>query len=147
MHAEDMLDEDEFLLLYDINKPKNPEFPYWLYPKFDLENYCEDECKAIFRFLKNDIYALVEILQMPEVFVCPNKQKIDSVEAFCTLLARFAYPCRLSELIPIFGRSVPELSIIIAVMIKFMNDTWGHLLQNLNQQWLSAQHLQEFADI
>ena len=102
MYAENLLDDDEFLLLYDINQPKNPEFPYWLYPRFDLERYTEDECRAMFRFKKHDIYDLVEALEMPVEFLCPNRQKIDSVEAFCTLLVRFAYPCRLSELVPIY---------------------------------------------
>ena len=30
-HFENAIDDEEFLLLYDINKSKNPDFPYWNY--------------------------------------------------------------------------------------------------------------------
>ena len=38
LDAEDVEDDDEeFCLLYDVNRSKNPEFPYEEYGKFDLE--------------------------------------------------------------------------------------------------------------
>jgi len=49
-HSENFLDDEEFLLLYDINSSKNPDFPYWQYDTFDLENLTEAECWAEFRF-------------------------------------------------------------------------------------------------
>ena len=33
--------EDEFLLLYDVNRSKNPDFPYQTYEHFDLERLDE----------------------------------------------------------------------------------------------------------
>ncbi|KAK2564013.1 hypothetical protein P5673_012222 [Acropora cervicornis] len=39
-------------------------------------------------------------------------EQCDGVEGLCIMLKRFAYPCRYSDLIPIFERSVPELSMI-----------------------------------
>ena len=44
------LNDEEFALLYDVTRPKNPDVPYWRYPKFDLEGMSDDECKAEFRF-------------------------------------------------------------------------------------------------
>ena len=35
------ISEDEFLLLYDVNKSKNPDFPYQNYEHFDLERLHE----------------------------------------------------------------------------------------------------------
>ena len=35
------ISEDEFLLLYDINRSKNPDFPYQNYEHFDLERLDE----------------------------------------------------------------------------------------------------------
>ena len=45
-----ILDDEEFVCLYDINSTKNSDFPYWRYEHFDLENMHDDECKAEFRF-------------------------------------------------------------------------------------------------
>lgn len=41
---------------------KNPDFPYWKYDRFDLDEVGNDQCKAKFRFYKNDIFKLVECL-------------------------------------------------------------------------------------
>ena len=57
------ISEDEFLVLYDVNTSKNPDFPYKCYGKFDLDEMDESECMAEFRFLKKDIPLLFEALQ------------------------------------------------------------------------------------
>ena len=36
------ISEDEFLLLYDVNRSKNPDFPYQNYEHFDLERLDEN---------------------------------------------------------------------------------------------------------
>ena len=48
-HYENVIDDEEFLLLYDINKSENPDFPYWRYRRFELDCLNEDECVASFR--------------------------------------------------------------------------------------------------
>ena len=55
-HCNDFLNDEEFLLLYALNRSKNPDFPYWKYPLFDLDVQDEAECVANFRFRKSDIY-------------------------------------------------------------------------------------------
>ena len=80
-YNENILDDIEFLLLYDLNKSQNPDFPYWSYNQFDLDTLSDDECMARFRFLKNYIYSLVDIWQLPDVIKCSNEQKINNVEA------------------------------------------------------------------
>ena len=42
-HCQDIIDTEEFCVLYDINTLKNPDLPYFLYEKFDLESWEEDE--------------------------------------------------------------------------------------------------------
>ena len=42
------------------------------------------------------------------------------------MLKRFAYPCRYSDLIPIFERSVPELSMISNEVVDWRYTTHGH---------------------
>ena len=36
------ISEDQFLLLYDVNRSKNPDFPYQNYEHFDLERLDEN---------------------------------------------------------------------------------------------------------
>ena len=44
-----------------------------------------------------------------------------------------------------FGRSVPEISLILAEVTDHIYRTNGHLLQDLNQPWLEPQQLESFA--
>lgn len=89
-----LIDDEEFLLLYDLNTAKSPDFPYWNYEQFDLDKFYDDECLAEFRFLKNDIYNLVDIMRLPDILTCYNGVKVEGIEGMCIFLKRFAYPCR-----------------------------------------------------
>ena len=51
-----ILSDEEFVLLYDVNTSKNPDFPYWNYERFDLDKLSDEESKAEFRFYKSDIF-------------------------------------------------------------------------------------------
>jgi len=42
-HASRLINTDEFVLLYDVNKPKNPGLPYTNYDHFDLDKIADDE--------------------------------------------------------------------------------------------------------
>ena len=111
-YADGFIDEETFLLLYDINKSKNIDLPYWNYDKFNLDLMSDEEAKTEFRFLKNDLHVLSEALQIPPVFTCYNGLKVTGLEFLCTFLKRFAYPCRYSDMISRFARAVPQLSMI-----------------------------------
>ena len=110
--AEDVIDATDFALLYDVNTSHNPDFPYWNYDQFDLENMSDAECKAEFRFYKNDIITLVDLLHFPEKISCCNRSKVGKVEGFCIFLKIFVYAYRYGDMISRFGRSVPELSMV-----------------------------------
>ena len=43
-----VISDEEFLLLYELNTSKNPDFPYWEYGLFDLDKLSDDECMAEF---------------------------------------------------------------------------------------------------
>ena len=93
---EKLIDDEEFAVLYEEFIPQNLPFRHWDYEKFSLENKDPAECKADFRFEKSDISLLVDVLQMPDTFTCPNGTVCDSTEGLCVILKRFSYPCRLS---------------------------------------------------
>lgn len=59
------INDREFVLLYDANRSKNPDFPCWSYERFELVELTNAECNAEFRFYKNDIYKLADALQLP----------------------------------------------------------------------------------
>ena len=54
-HSENILDDEELLLLFDVNRSTNLDLPYWSYESFDLDSWSEDECKSQLRFLPADI--------------------------------------------------------------------------------------------
>ena len=56
----------------------------------------------------------------------------------------FAYPCRYSDMIPRFARSVPELCIISNDIMDYLYHNFHHKLTSLNQPWLAPARLEEF---
>jgi len=107
-----IIDEEEFLILYDQHTSKNPNFGYEDYEKFDLGNMDPAMCKADFRFEKNDLVMLKEALDILDKISCHQRSICDGMEGLCTVLKRLAYPCRYSDMIPLFARPVPVLSMI-----------------------------------
>ena len=96
---EDIIDEDEFLLLWDLHDSKNLDFPYEDYGRFDLDEMDDSECSAEFRVKKRDLPDLAAALQIPNQFVCHRHQRsvADRMEGLCMLLGRLSYPCRYSD--------------------------------------------------
>ena len=54
-HNDGFIDDDEFVVLYDLYASKNLDFPYDSYTPLDLEELDESESFAEFRFGKRDI--------------------------------------------------------------------------------------------
>lgn len=77
---ENMMDDEEFIILNDVNSSKNPVFPYGQYEPFDLDCLSDGECKAEFRFWKTDIYLLKEVMQLPDE-MCYNRLAVSGIEA------------------------------------------------------------------
>ena len=134
------------MLLYDVNSSKNLSLPFWKYDRFSLYDMENDECISEFRFEKEDLFLLHDVLQIPDRITCYNRTVISGIEALCICLKRYAYPCRYLDMIPRLGRPVPELCIINNYTLNFIYDRWNYLLNTMNQAWLSPDCLQLFAD-
>ena len=93
----------------------------------------DNECKSEFRFYKNDVYLLAEVLQVPDEIRCYNRVVVDGIKALCIFLKRFARP-------------VP-LCMIFNQMMDFIYQTNNHRLRSFNQPWLSQASLQNYADV
>ena len=145
-YVDGLIDEDDFMLLYDINQSKNPEFPHENYEPFNFDVLDPAECLADFRVEKQDIPRLADALGIPMVIKCQQRSICDGVEGLCMLLRRFAYPCRLSDMIARFGRPVPVISMITKEVMNFIYENHHQRLTQWNQFLLSHASLQEYAD-
>ena len=69
-HHDNVVDDEEFCLLFDMNTSKNPDFEYWTYDRFDFDSIPDADCMAEMRFEKNDISRLASALDLPEEITC-----------------------------------------------------------------------------
>ena len=145
-YGSNFINEQEFVLLYDCYKSTNPEFPYWNYDRFELDDKSNDECEAEFRFYREDTYKLAEQLQLPDEITTYNGLVVASVPALCMYLKRFAYPCRYGDLVYHFARPVPEISIITNHIMDLIYGRWHHLLTRYNHDLLSLPKLLQYAE-
>ena len=83
-----LINDNDFLLLYPSYSSQNLDLPYDSYPEFDLGEFSEDECLAEFRFKKADIPVLAEALQIPAVSRCSQGTVCDGIKGLCMLLKR-----------------------------------------------------------
>ena len=118
-----LINDQEFLLLYNLNTSASPDFSYWTYDNSDFDSLSDEECKAEFRFYRNDIYQMLDILQLHDEIICYN---VDSYEALCIMLKRFEYPCRYLDLMPRFAKPVPQLCMVSNHVINLTYTQWNH---------------------
>ena len=104
----DIIDDDEFVLLYDTYSSK-PIFPYWKFPRFSVDEWSDVEYKTELRLAKKHLPELCECLGIPEKITCVQKTVCGGMEGLCILLKRLAYPCRYTDMVPRFGRNPTEL--------------------------------------
>lgn len=131
---------DELLLLASLKEEK------CTYPGVDITMLSSEQCRSLFRFDREDIARLRQALRIPDKVICSNRTTAKGTDALCMLLRRLAYPCRLEDLEPIFGRSKTELSYLINEVLDLIYENFNHLLSDLDRSWLSLEDLEKFAD-
>ena len=144
-YVDEIISEGEFVLLYDHYKSKNPDFSYELNSRFSFDDLEEAECQANFRVEKRHLHDLANAFQIPPSFQTYQRSVAEGLEGFCMLLKRFAYPCRYGDMIPLFGRPVPELSMITNHVMNYIYDTHSHRITEWNNNLLSPDHLETYA--
>ena len=65
-----------------------------------------------FTGFRSDIERLGIAFNLPKTYVCKYGTKASGMEALLIMLRRLTYPNRWCDLVPIFGRAEPELSVI-----------------------------------
>ena len=126
---DEILDEDEMFCVFSKLNRKNPPFPYWNCDRIEkqMDDMSSAEIKSEFRFGHSELPLLAEALQIPQYFVCSNGTVASGMEGLR------------------HGRSVPEISLILAEVTDHIYRTNSHPLQDLNQPWLKPQQLESFA--
>lgn len=145
-YADDLLDDGEFLFLYDYYEPVNRSYPYWDFDPFCLDSFDSCECEAHFRVAKDDLTILLNAFRIPATFRCPQGTVCNGMEGLCLLLKRLAYPCRYFDLISTFARPIPELCMITNTVLDWFYIEHGFRLTSWNQPFLSPAKLQEYAN-
>ena len=79
---EGIIDEEEFVLLYEAYRLSNLPFPHSAYKKFSLANKDPAECKADFR-VERGTPLLLDALRVPPVLLCHNGTICNRVEGLC----------------------------------------------------------------
>ena len=131
-----LLTDEEFLFLYEANKPVNLELPYYEYEEFNLEeDISKAECKAEFQFERGDIERLADVLQLPPTFECPQGSVCDSIKGLCILLCWLAYPCHYNDMVSRFTRPVPVLCMISNIVLNYIYDLHHQRITTWNQAW------------
>ena len=69
-HSTDVIPDEEFVLLNDLHKSKNLDYPSWSYNEFHLQKWTDAESRSELRFLKGDLYRLFEVFDIPEEITC-----------------------------------------------------------------------------
>ena len=135
--SHNFISKEEFILLHEASFSKNPSFPHGEYSRFDLDTIDEAECFAEFRVRIMDIPQLADATDCLLVLLAN-----DRTEGLCMVLKRFAYPCHLSDMMHIFGCSVPEMSMITTSFEKWIYDHHHDKITQWNDQLLSPDNLQ-----
>ena len=75
--------ENELIVLLEEDMARNLEFNYASYDHLDLDVIDNPECKANFRFEKQDLPVLDEALHLPQLFRFSQGTVADQMEGRC----------------------------------------------------------------
>lgn len=145
-HSDGLINDEELLLLYDLNRSDNVDLPYNSYPGFDFDDLEDDECRSEFRFYKNDLPFLAEVLGIPEVVECYQRSISGGLEVLCIFLKRHSYSCRYSDMIARFGKPLPVLCMINNYMIDYIYQAHSHRILQWNDSILNPHSLKIYSN-
>ena len=119
------------------------------YEPFDIETIYEEQCFIDFRFAKNDLRVLLDMLTIPDRAITTEGTVCNLMEVLCILLKPLLFPFRYSEMLPIFGKNPIELCLCLNYnsLINTIYDQHYHRLSSCNQPLLAPQQLQLHADV
>jgi DDE superfamily endonuclease len=94
-----------------------------------INHFDDDEFVEMFRFTKEQFSSLFYALKFPDKVKLPNNSIVKGEECFMILLRRLVYPCRLVDLVRIFGKPKSVLSMAINWTLEHIYEKYGYLLE------------------
>lgn len=88
------------------------------------------------RFDKAGIAQLINLLGIPDEYIMDNQSRVNGSEAFIIFLYRMVYPCRLTSLVPVFGRSNSMLSRIFNHVLNDLYERFNHKLTDIKHTYV-----------
>ena len=64
-----------------MNSSENLSLTFWKYDRFSIENIENAECVSEFKFEKEGVFLLHDILQIPDQITCSNRAIVSGIEA------------------------------------------------------------------
>ena len=108
----------------------------------------DDERSFInFRFAKNDLYTVLDVFNIPNRIIASQGAACSDLEALCILLKRIAFPCRYSDMTPMFGKNMTEMCLIYNKMVDHIYQQHAEKLKDWNQPMGAPGQLQIYVDI
>ncbi|KAM7304107.1 uncharacterized protein ISCGN_014007 [Ixodes scapularis] len=112
----------------------------------DVDRLDDHIFRSLFRFHKEDIGELLSFLRIPDKVTSAQGVVVAGEEALCITLRRLAYPNRWVDLEMLFGRSSSTLSSLATKVLRHIDTTFSHLLQDLNvHSWLDLAELERMS--
>ena len=111
------------------------EKPHEKYERFDIDNFSNSQYCNLFRFKKDDMLDLSELLCLPS-YTSHTDLSWTPLEGTAMLLRRLSYPGRLADLAPYFGHSPSECSLMFNSMLADVHHRHLHHMSVLNQPWM-----------
>ncbi len=133
-----MVSTEDLLLLMAAHTADKliEEKPHEAFEKFDIDNFSNAQCRALFQFDKDDLVMLSDLMALPDVYQAQNGIVWQPLEGTCILLRRLCYPGRLFDLAPYFGCSIPNCSLIFNNMLADVTHRFSYLLNDVRQPWM-----------
>lgn len=117
-----------------------------LYRRLNFDSLTDYECRAYFRFAKDDIDRLVTALEIPWRVYTSWGSFSTGRDALLICLWRLHHPCKWDMGVMKFGRCVSHLSAINKLMLLHINSRFGHLLDTMPEYYRDPANLRHFAD-
>ncbi|KAH7944582.1 hypothetical protein HPB52_021399 [Rhipicephalus sanguineus] len=139
--------EIEDLLRLELFEYKRRD-PLSVHGYLDIDKMDNGQFRTYFCFEQNDVRRLKSALLLPDVVRTPRDVSIPGDEALRLTLRPLAYPNRLRELEPLFGRHYSVISSATNVVLAHIENTFGYLLRDINNHvWLDLPKLEVFSQV
>jgi hypothetical protein len=109
--------------------------------EFNSSKFPPEDYETIFHFQKHHCRALVDLLKLPDPCVISGYLHVLALEALSIFLRRLTSPCRLKDLVPMFGQEYSFISAIFQLSpephLHVFSPRWQPLLMDARLMALS----------